>query len=88
MRFLIAIGLLYLVYRILKSWIFQKEVPYRTASNQEIGPADDELIQDPYCKIYFPKREGVNIRWNGRDLSFCSHDCKERFLSSQSGDNR
>jgi len=50
------------------------------------GPAseiEDVMIKDPYCNIYFPKREGVHLRHDGKDIYFCSEECKQNCQIAQ-----
>jgi hypothetical protein len=49
------------------------------------GEISDVMAQDPYCKVYFPRHEGVALRWQGRDIHFCSTDCRDRFVASNGG---
>ena len=42
--------------------------------------ADDVLIQDPVCKTYFTQRDGVHLQHEGKDLYFCSSQCRDRYL--------
>jgi len=43
---------------------------------------DDEMMKDPVCNVYFPKREGLHLHVNGQDLYFCSDACREKFIES------
>jgi YHS domain-containing protein len=45
------------------------------------GMADpEELVQDPYCQTYVPKRTAVKGKVAGRRYYFCSRKCFEGFL--------
>ncbi|MGD2029987.1 MAG: hypothetical protein PVG86_08640 [Desulfobacterales bacterium] len=80
MRLLILLGVIYLCYRALKSWMLQGGSPKKTVFNTTAAQMDDVMIQDPFCEIYFPKKDGVHLRINGKDLYFCSEDCRDKFL--------
>ncbi len=43
-------------------------------------PDAEELIQDPHCQIYMPKRTAVKGRGAGKGHYFCSQKCLEGFL--------
>jgi YHS domain-containing protein len=43
---------------------------------------DDEMVKDPFCGVYFAKRDGVLLRHQGQDLYFCSEDCRDKFSST------
>ncbi len=80
MRLLILIGLMYLCFKLLKSWVSPK-APLRNANFEgNAGEIDDVMIKDPFCGVYFPKRDGVYLKHKGRELFFCSTKCKDRFL--------
>ena len=58
----------------------QNSVPQGKAA----GEIDDEMVKDPYCEIYFTKRDGVHLRHRGEDLYFCSEACRDKYVSRQS----
>ncbi|MBW2607513.1 MAG: hypothetical protein JRD05_07720 [Deltaproteobacteria bacterium] len=80
MRLLIIIGLAYLAYRALKSWMLQNVSTKRTVTGKTTGEIDDVMIKDPFCQAYFPKRNGVHLKADGEDLYFCSKECRDRFI--------
>ncbi len=77
---LIAIG--YIGFRLLKSWIVKHITFSQTGTNQPPGEIDDIMVQDPVCQVYFPKRSGVHLYQNGKDLYFCSPECRQRHISN------
>ena len=87
MRLLIFIGLIYLVYRFLKSWIASSASVTQTISTKSVDSVDDVMIKDPYCNTYFPKRNGVPFTIDGEELFFCSKECRDKYIASQSGKN-
>ena len=80
MRLLILLGIIYLCYRVLKSWMLQGGSPKKTVFNTTAAQMDDVMIKDPFCEIYFPKKDGVHLRTNGKDLYFCSTECRDKFV--------
>jgi YHS domain-containing protein len=40
----------------------------------------EELVQDPYCRTYIPKRSAVKKRIAGKDCYFCNPDCLRKYL--------
>ena len=46
-------------------------------------PDAEELIQDPHCRIYIPKKTAVKGRGAGKGFYFCSQECLEGFLKSR-----
>lgn len=87
MRLLILLGIIYLCYRVLKSWMLQGRSPQKTVFNKTAGQIDDVMIKDPFCEIYFPKKDGVHLRIDGKDLYFCSKECRDKFIAARSEKN-
>ncbi len=88
MRLLILLGIIYLVYRALKSYFKSSGLFQNTSSQKPVsgsdkiaGEIDDVMIKDPYCEVYFPKRNGVHLKVDGKDLYFCSKKCKDKYLA-------
>ncbi len=80
-RFVVLALVAYFLYRALKKWMIGGSVDGRKQTTG--GEVDDVLIQDPLCKTYFTRRDGVHLRHEGRDLYFCSSQCRERYLIEQ-----
>ena len=81
MRLLILLGLIYLCYRALKSWMIQSGLSQNTVSGDTTQQIDDEMIKDPVCDMYFPKKDGVRLKSDGKDYYFCSSDCRDKFVN-------
>ena len=80
-KILILIIIGYLCYRAVNNWM-AKSVTYRKeVAPGSAGEIDDIMVKDPSCGIYFPKKDGVHLRYKDEDLYFCSEACKETFLS-------
>ena len=83
-RFIILFIVGYVLYRSLKSWIFPAASSSRSVSSKTTAEIDDVMIKDPFCEAYFPKRNGVHLNFSGKDLYFCSNQCKDKYLAAQS----
>ena len=84
-RFIIFFVVGYVLYRSLKSWMFPAASSSRSVSSDTTAEIDDVMIKDPFCEAYFPKRNGVHLTFGGKDLYFCSNQCKDKYLAAQSG---
>ena len=84
-RFIIFFVVGYVLYRSLKSWMFPADSSSRSVSSDTAAEIDDVMIKDPFCEAYFPKRNGVHLTFGGKDLYFCSNQCKDKYLAAQSG---
>jgi len=43
----------------------------------------EELVQDPYCQTYIPKKIALKKRVSGRNYYFCNRECLKRFLERE-----
>jgi len=84
-RFIILFIVAYLLYRSIKSWIFPAPSSRRPVSSRTASEIDDVMIKDPFCEAYFPKRTGVHLNFGGKDLYFCSSQCKDKYFAERSG---
>ena len=74
-RALIFIGLAYLLYRVVKGAFGSREKIDRRRRDGII----DEMVQDPYCKTYIPRREAVKRVIQGKEYFFCGKACADKF---------
>jgi uncharacterized protein len=82
LKLLIVIALIVIVYRASKSWFGQNDENRRRASTGRGEHIDDDMVQDPQCGIYFPRRQAIHLRENGRDLLFCSEKCRQSYVAA------
>ena len=81
-RLIVIIVVVYFAYRGFRSWIRQQFGAERTVSTESRPEIDDEMVQDPYCQTYVPKRDGIQARVGGQVLYFCSETCRDRYIES------
>ena len=75
---LIFFGILaYLLYRIVKG-VFSPKATVNRGRTQGIV---DEMVQDPFCKTYVPRRDSVRRVIQGQEVLFCSDDCADKYES-------
>ena len=78
MRFLIFLGLLILLYYLVKGLIS----PSRSTRIERAGgerALEGEMVKDPSCETYIPKDSAIRARIDGRDHYFCSKECLRKF---------
>lgn len=85
-RLLILAGVIYLSYRLVKSWQL-KNTQRKMGFEKNGNVVDDIMIKDPFCESYFPKRNGVHLLVDGKDLYFCSTECRDKFIASHQKKN-
>ena len=91
-------ALIYFVFRMLKSSLsrtgfsrtglgrtgnIKHNAHKKAGSGGVAGEIDDVMVQDPFCKVYFPKRDAHRLRYDGTELYFCSEECKNKFIELQ-----
>ena len=43
----------------------------------------EELVQDPCCQTYIPKKSAIRKKIAGRVLHFCSKECLTKYLEKK-----
>ena len=81
-RLIIFLGLLYVAYRVIKS-ILPSIPQERDHANPGAGEIADEMVQDPVCGVFLPRREAIRVNQNTGDVYFCSNECKTKYLESK-----
>ncbi|MFO7709531.1 MAG: hypothetical protein R6V84_15300 [Desulfobacterales bacterium] len=81
LRLIALMVLAYVAYRVVRTWVLGRSAP-RQVRNRTGGRIDDVMLKDPQCGAYFARRDGVSLNHQGRELLFCSEECRERFLSA------
>jgi len=79
-RFILFVLLLLLLYAILY-YLIKDMAAGRKKRARESEP--EELVQDPYCQTYVPKRTAFRKRVKGRDHYFCTKECLRKFLDEK-----
>ncbi len=77
LRLIFFIFLLLVLYYILHLLI--RDMPgSRKKMNRK--PEPEELVQDPCCQTYIPKRSAVKKKIDGKLLYFCNRDCMKKYI--------
>ena len=91
MRLILLAVLFYLLYRLIRGFMGSS-----ARSRQEFGRwresenIDDEMVKDPQCNTYFPKRDMIPYEEEGKILYFHSEECKSEYIRNKkdaSGDH-
>jgi YHS domain-containing protein len=82
-RFALFFFLVYVFCKLLKK-LFGKQAsesrqqtkkPSFNAGSRQIS----EMVQDPVCKVYVPKKEALHLDIAGKSYYFCCRSCRDRF---------
>lgn len=76
-RLLIFVILLYILYRVARG--FLRSISSRKPDSSVKGGDVDEMVQDPQCGTYIPKRDAVQMLIEGRPQLFCSEECAKQY---------
>lgn len=88
LRIVVLLFLFYIVYRLLfKDKKGLQGKPSRSPSGSSALPAQDVLVEDPFCHAFVPKRNAIKLKQGTETLYFCSEKCYEAYLS-QKGANK
>jgi len=68
-----------ILYTLLRGLI-KSASPNRKRANQSAEP--EELVQDPCCQTYIPKRLAIRKTVAGKQCYFCNQDCLHTFLKN------
>jgi YHS domain-containing protein len=80
-RWIILLIIGYLAYRFIRGFLSPPKVPRREPP-QEI---QDEMVQDPVCQVYLPKRQAISLSGpDGTVHYFCSARCRDTFVREAS----
>lgn len=80
MRFLVLCLLIYVAYRMLKAWLYRDRPSVNSDEGGELARIDDVMVKDPYCEVYFARRNGIKEVINGETHYFCSISCRDKYL--------
>ena len=86
-RFLVILFLVYVGLRALKAIVNPSRWDRRGGGGQDIPgssttgdlPVTDEMLKDPHCGVYFPRKEGVPLNRGAETLYFCSTRCRDAY---------
>ena len=65
--------------RLIRSVGMMTEQRGRPEDSGHLNPVD-ELVQDPVCKLYVPRREAVELMDRDSPLYFCSEKCRDMYV--------
>jgi uncharacterized protein len=86
LRFIVILLLIYLFYRVARAILFPGKKTTRFPRQKTSGDqVIDEMVKDPVCGIYVPKREALTASHGGETIYFCSPKCRERYLEAKKG---
>lgn len=82
-RLIIALVIMYLLYRVTKGLIssISEKGRIRSEKNRNKQPdrIGEELVEDPVCGTFVPISSATTLSESGRTVFFCSRECLEKY---------
>jgi YHS domain-containing protein len=82
-RIALFIVLVYVFFKIRKMLFGKQEAGSRQQAEKPSytdGPRQiNEMVQDPVCRVYVPKKEALHLDLAGKSYYFCSRMCMDKF---------
>jgi len=75
--------LYYVIKGFLKGLKLRKVLKTGSKQTSKQPPITDELVQDPVCGVYCPKRDALSLNWQGKTYYFCSDKCRQEFRNQK-----
>lgn len=86
-RFALFFFLMYIFFKLLKRLFGKQGTESRQQTNKPSFDAGsrqvNEMVQDPVCKVYVPKKEALRLDKAGTSYYFCCRACMERFQETE-----
>jgi len=80
LRNLIILILIYLIYRIVRSLLYPPfKKGYRKGMGKTSSSITDEMVKDPCCQVYLPKREALSEKIGNEWYFFCGEECCRKY---------
>lgn len=76
-RLIILFILVYLLYKLVKELILKPGPNTHTIHDKHFDQRrlTDEMVQDPVCKVYVPKKDAITFSYAGKIYYCCSREC-------------
>jgi len=81
MRLLAFLGVLWMLRRILGLFLGKTVKPSRPDPGKM---APTNTVKDPVCGMYMDPRLAVPLQYKGKELFFCSEECRQKYLDGSS----
>jgi len=76
---------LYVIYRLLTGGKKKKVEPRSSGQGARAGEtaAHDQLVEDPICHIYIPKKQAIVLQDKDTLVFFCSEQCRKIYCDAR-----
>jgi len=80
-RLLLGLALGYLAYRVFIKFKQGLGLESRGPRPPQM-PESEELVQDPVCRTFIPRKNALKASRDGKDYFFCSEGCLKGFMKN------
>jgi YHS domain-containing protein len=77
LRTILYILLFIVFYYLLKLFL---RTLFSPGTRRKADPEAEELVQDPCCLTYIPKRTALKKKISGKEIHFCGKECLRNYL--------
>ena len=83
-RTILIIIFVYLCFKVVKDILLKYLLSNYKNTSFRYPPRDasryiDEMVKDPVCEVYIPKRNALAATFSGEEHFFCSRECMLKF---------
>lgn len=82
-RFLAAIVIFYLLYRIARWFFLSSARTSEPIPNRQMPAITEDLVEDPCCHAYLPLSQAYQASIEGKTEYFCSEKCYRNYIQKQ-----
>jgi len=82
-RLILILGLLIVLYFLLRQAV--RGFKNRNLDDRGMSVDQDQMVQDPVCHTFIPRRIAVVEKIGGQTYCFCSRQCAVAFQNQQTG---
>jgi len=84
-KLIIVLILIYLAYRLTKSVYPQVKKGYREGMAKSDETILDEMVKDPVCQVYLPRKQAISEKMGNERYFFCSEECRRKYKENVKG---
>ena len=87
-RFILYFVLIYLLFRIIKSFRMGKSVRMNNSQFKATPAYGEDLVEDPACHTYIPVSQSYKKEIAGKNYHFCSRKCYDDYIYIKSNERQ
>ncbi|HSW38240.1 MAG TPA: transcriptional regulator [Acidobacteriota bacterium] len=81
LKLLLILGIIWLIRRLLATFLS----PKKQGQCGGTATAGTHMVKDPVCGMYMDSRLAIRHAGKGKEIYFCSEECRKKFLNESGG---